>query len=97
MPQAPSPESWNYDTDLSAIVIMREHRLLHIADFGKTELPPAEAEANAQLMVKAKAMKAVLLDVLYACLFAEGAGAIGVTTDPHIRSELFAKICEVVG
>jgi hypothetical protein len=46
-----TPGSWVYDKTLSAIVVIYNHTVKAVADFGKCSLP--ENEANAQLMAAA--------------------------------------------
>jgi hypothetical protein len=38
----------------------------------------------------------LLIEVRDACLYAEDDCRIGVTTDPHISEDLFARICDAL-
>jgi hypothetical protein len=57
-----TPGPWDYEANLSAIVVVRDHKVKLVADLGKVDLP--EAEANAQLIAAAPELLEALRGVL---------------------------------
>ena len=51
-----TPGPWKYSSDLSAIVVIEDHKIKAIADFGKIE----HHEENAKLIEDAPTMKAYI-------------------------------------
>lgn len=49
--QKHTPGPWTFAPDLSAVVVVQDHRVRAVADFGKIDLP--ETEANARLIAAA--------------------------------------------
>ena len=64
-------------------------KVIEVAADAVSRMNTAEAEVTH--------LRRVLERVRHACLFADDdVGEIGVTTDPHIPSELFDEICAVL-
>ena len=46
-----TPGTWRFAPELSAVVVIRDHKVKAVADFGKNDLP--ECEANGRLIAAA--------------------------------------------
>ena len=57
-----TPGTWKYSEDLDAIIVVRKHRLVPVADFGK--IARMEQDANAKVMAASKEMYTALKDCL---------------------------------
>jgi len=57
---------------------------------------PEETRSNAVLIACAPVLLALLTEVREACLYPEDDGAVGVTQEPTIDEDLFARICAAV-
>ena len=57
-----TPGTWKYSESLNAIIVVRKHRLIPVADFGK--IGRIEQDANAKVMAASKEMYAALKECL---------------------------------
>ena len=53
-----TPGTWRYDKGFAAIVVVHNHELRAVADFGKVDLP--DTDANARLMAASKLLLGAL-------------------------------------
>lgn len=56
-----TPGAWGYAPELSIVVVIRDRKVKVVADFGKCDLP--EAEANARLIAAAPDLLAALVAI----------------------------------
>jgi hypothetical protein len=89
-----TPGPWYYEAKLSAVVVVRDHKVKLVADLGKVDLP--EAEANAQLIAAAPDLYSAAEWAL--STIAEYRAGGGIETDQHMKrahEQLYAAVAKV--